>query len=167
MKTYILSLLSASLIAAVAELLTPKGEGGRMASHIRMVAGLYLLVTLLTPLREGVALLRSLSDGDLSARVDALLPVGVEDDYNEVFGDALVSVSAEEIRSWMLQAMESRFGIPPEGCDPWAECAYDGETLTVTEVRISLHGAYVLRDPIPIETYFAEQLGCPCYVTVG
>ena len=41
------------------------------------------------------------------------------------------------------------------------------DTLTVTEVRISLKGSYTLRDPHPIESYFSSQLGCPCYVTVA
>lgn len=166
MKPYILSLLSASLVAALVELIVPKGEGGRMASHIRMVAGLYLLVALLNPLREGISLLRSMADGDLVSRVESLIPSDMETDYNGVFGDGLTAIGAEEICSWMTETMETRFGIPPEGCKAWASCAYSDDVLTVTEVRISLQGSYALRDPYPIEAYFTEQLDCPCYVTV-
>ena len=78
MKSYILTLLSASLAASVVELLAPNGEGGRLASHIRMIAGLFLLVALLTPLREGIRLLREAADGDLSSRVEALIPSDME-----------------------------------------------------------------------------------------
>lgn len=166
MKPYILSLLSASLVAAVVELIAPKGEGGRMASYIRMVAGLYLLVALLNPLREGISLLRSMADGDLVSRVESLFPSDVETDYNGVFGDSLTAIGEDEICSWVTDAMESRFGIPPDGCRAWASCAYDENILTITEVRISLQGNYALRDPHPIETYFSSQLDCPCYVTV-
>lgn len=166
MKNYILSLLAASLAAVVVELLAPKGEGGRMASHVRMIAGLFLLVALLEPLGEGIAILRDATDGDLSARVEALVPSDGETDYEAVFGDNLAAIGANEVKAWVTQAMAIHFGIPAEGCAVWVDCAYGDETLTVTEVRISLTPAYLLQDPHPIETYFTEQLSCPCYVTV-
>ena len=166
MKPYILSLLSASLAVAMVELLAPKGEGGRMASHIRMVAGLYLLVALLNPLKEGISLLRSLADGDMVSRVESLIPTDVETNYSGVFGDSLTAIGADEVSSWVTETMESRFGIPSEGCTVWASCDYGEDTLTVTEVRISLKGGYTLRDPHPIESYVSSQLNCPCYVTV-
>ncbi len=167
MTPYILSLLSASLAAAVVELLAPKGEGGRLTSHIRMIAGLFLLVALLNPLREGLRLLRETADGDLSSRVEALIPSDIETDYEAVFGDNLAAIGSDEVRSWVVQVMETRFGIPAEGCAVWVACSYGEETLTVTEIRISLTPAYLLSDPHPMEIYFAEQLNCPCYVTVA
>ena len=166
MKPYILSLLSASLVAAVVELIAPKGEGGRMASHIRMVAGLYLLVALLNPLKEGISLLRSMADGDLVSRVESIIHSDAETDYHGVFGDSLATIGADEVSAWVTEAMETRFSIPPEGCVVWASCEYTDDTLTVTEVRISLHSPYTLSDPHPMEAYYGDQLGCPCYVTV-
>ena len=50
-------------------------------------------------------------------------------------------------------------------CNSHEPIAYEEEILTVTEARISLLGGYALRDPHPIETYFANQLNCPCFVT--
>ena len=137
-----------------------------MASHVRMVAGLYLLVALLNPLKEGISLLRSLADGDMVSRVESLIPTDVETNYSGVFGDSLAAIGADEVSSWVTETMESRFGIPPEGCTVWASCDYGEDTLTVTEVRISLKGSYALRDPHPIESYVSSQLNCPCYVTV-
>ena len=43
MSNYILTLLAASLAACMIELLAPKGDGGRTASYVRMIAGLFLL----------------------------------------------------------------------------------------------------------------------------
>ena len=165
MTYYILSLLSASLAAAVVELLSPKGEGGRMASHIRMIAGLFLLVALLNPLREGIRLLRDAADGDLVSRVESLIPSDPQADYQAVFGENLAAIGSDEVKSWVTDTLETCFGIPPAGCSVWVACAYDGEALTVTEVRISLLGTYMLQDPHPIEDYVADQLSCPCYVT--
>lgn len=167
MNTYILTLLSASLAAAVVTLLSPKGEGGRMAAHIRMAAGLFLLIALLDPLRAGIDLLREAVDGDLTARLESMLPEGDNDDYDAVFGEALTSVSRAEVEAYARSALETSFGIPPEDCTVSAVCTYGEEILTLTELRISLRGAHALVDPHPIEAYFAERLECPCYVTVG
>ena len=167
MSNYIFTLLAASLAAAVVELLAPRGEGGRLTSHVRMVAGLFLLVALLEPLRAGMSLLRDAVDGELTGRLESMLPDGGDDGYGAVFGDTLTAISRDEVEAYVISALETEFGIPPEGCTVSALCAYEEEVLTLTEVRISLHGAYTLRDPHPIEDYFAEALSCPCYVTVG
>ena len=166
MNAYILSFLAASLAAAVVTLLSPKGEGGRVASHISMIAGLFLLTTLLAPLRTGIDLLRSAADGGLTDRMESLLPEG-DTDYGSVLGDTLTALSRDEIKAWVQTVLEARFSVPPADCTVSVACAYAEELLTVTEVRISLHGTSILRDPHPIETYFSEQLKCPCYVTVG
>ena len=166
MKQYVFSLLAASLVAAVVELLCPKGQGDRVVSHIRMLAGLYLLVALVTPLREGINLLRSAAAGDLASRVESLIPSDGEADYGEVFGDSLTAISQGEVEAWVRSTLEREFGIPSEGGTVWVACAYHGETLTVNEIRISLHPPYALSDPHPIEVYYMNQLGCPCYVTV-
>ena len=167
MNSYILTLLSASLAAAVVELLSPKGEGGKLTSHIRMVAGLFLLVALLDPLRTGLALLRDATEGDLTSRLESMLPHGDPDGYEAAFGDTLTAISRTEVEAYAISALEADFGIPPEACTVSAICSYGGETLTLTELRISLHGSHALTNPHPIEAYFAERLECPCYVTVG
>ena len=167
MKPYILSILAASLMAAMVEALCPKGEGGRLVSHIRMVAGLFVLVSLLAPVKEGIALLRSAAEGDMASRVEALLPSDAPADYGEIFGDTLTGVSQSELTAFAVSAMESEFGVPPSGCQVSVSCAYGEGAVTVTEVRVGLLGKYVTVDPHPIEAYFGALLGCPCYVTAG
>ncbi len=167
MNTYILTLLSAALMAAVVELLSPKGEGGRTASHIRMVAGLFLLVALLEPLRAGMELLRNAVSGDLTARLEAALPVESPEDYGAIFGDTLTAISRNEVEAFVRSALESDFGIPSSDHTVAAICAYEDGTLILQELRISLHGSHLLHDPHPIEAYFTEKLNCPCFVTVG
>ena len=167
MNAYILTLLSASLAAAVAELLAPKGEGGRLVSHVRMVAGLFLLVALLVPLREGITLLLDAAQGDMASRVEELIPEAYQPDYEAVFGDSLAAMGEEEVEAWVMATLESRFGVPADLCLVEGVCAYEAEALAITEVRIALWGGSALTDPHPIEDYFTQQLGCPCSVTVG
>lgn len=167
MNSYMITLISASLAAAVVTLLAPKGEGGKLASHVRMVAGLFLLVALLDPLRAGLDLLREVVDGDLTAHPELILPEGDAEDYGAVFGDTLTSISRAEVETYARSALEASFGIPPEDCTVSAVCTYEEEILILSELRISLRGAHALADPHPIEAYFTERLKCPCYVTVG
>lgn len=166
MNAYILTVLAAALAAAVIELLSPKGEGGRMAGHVRMIAGLFLLAVLLNPLREGLLLLRSAADGDLVDRLEAVVPTPTPSDYEAAFSENLMFIGKTETEAWVISMLESTYGIPPSGCTVEAVCEADISALTLREVRIALHGKYALENPHPIEAYVTERLQCPCFVTV-
>ena len=166
MSAYILTLLSASLAVCVIELLLPKGDGGRVASHVRLVSGLFLLVALLNPLREGLTLLRSAASGELGEVIAERLPTSSpEEDYAASFNATLW-----EVEAWVKETLSAVFAIPSEGCAVEAVCQVEeteeGVALSLAELRIGLKGKYILEDPHPIETYVSERLGCPCFVTV-
>ena len=166
MKPYILTILASSLLAAMIELLAPKGEGGRMTSHIRMITGLFLVVTLLHPIREGILFLKSAAEGNLTERLEELVPEAEAPDYEQVFLDALTDVGVKETEAWVLSALEAVFNIAPDDCTVRAICDTEEDRLVLREVRISLSGKYLWEDPHPIEAYIGEQLKCSCYVTV-
>ena len=166
MSAYAYTLLTAAVAVALIELIAPKGEGGKLSSAVRMIAGLYMLVVLLHPLREGIRLLSDLTDGTLSDRMEAMLPEEELPDYQAVLGETLTHVSRQEVENWTRSFLESAYAIPPEGCSISAVCTYESEILTITEVRIALLGKYALENPHPIEAAVTQALGCPCYVTV-
>lgn len=165
MNAYVISLLGASLAAAVIELLSPRGEGGRTAAHVRMIAGLYVIVALLQPLRAGIELLQNAVAGDLAGQITDRIP-SADTDYEATFEEHISSLGKREVESWATSVMESRFDIPPSGCRVEAVCHMTDGRLTLSELRIALGGAYAAENPHPIEAYMQEQLGCPCYVTV-
>ncbi len=168
MTSYIMALLMASLAAAIMEMLAPRGDGGRIAAHVRMIAGLFLLVALLSPLQKGIALLRSVAEGSLEEDYfSEHLPAYTPTDYEAAFGSTIQAFSASEAEAWVHSTLQAAFGIPPEGCLVEVICQTSDRTPILQEVRIALLGVYMLRDPHPIETYIADRLGCPCYVTVG
>ena len=166
MHAYILTILTASLGAAVVELLAPKGEGGRITGHVRMIAGLFLIVALLDPLREGILFLRSAADGDLTARLEEVLPERDSEDYGKVFDSTLAAVSRAEVEAFVISALGTVFGIPETDCRVEAVCEAEDGTPVLCEVRIALGGDSVFKDPHPIESYVTAQLQCPCHVTV-
>lgn len=166
MKTYILTILVASLSVAIIELLAPKGEGGHISSHVRMIAGLFLVVALLNPLQEGILFLRSAAEGNLADRLEDMLPEASVENYEEVFLGTITDLGAEETEAWVISVLETVFHIPPAACTVEAVCEAEENSLSLREVRIALSGAYIWEDPHPIETYVSKQLQCPCYVTV-
>ena len=173
MSAYVLSLLGASLAACMVELLVPKGDGGRIAGHVRMVAGLFLLVALLEPIGAGLTLLRRAAEGELTGWIEEQIPSSAVDGdserFEDVFRESLNGVGRREVEAWVVESLETAFGIPAAGCAVEAVCDLTdgaGENSALRELRIGLRGAYALEDPHPIEAYFAERLGCPCYVTV-
>ncbi len=160
---YILSLTAASIAAVVVELLAPRGEGGRLASSVRMTAGLFLLVALLSPLRAGLELLTGLAEGSLE------LPAAETVDYGSTWQGALVAMGERELVAWAVDALYADFSVPPAHAEVIPVFAEDGDALPppLSELCIVLHGASVLEDPHPIEEYFTAALGVPCRVTVA
>ena len=166
MTAYVLTLLAASLAAAVVELIAPKGEGGRLANHVRMIAGLFLLVTLMNPLREGLAILKAAVEGDLPRRMESKLEAATPEDHEAAFEASLAAMGRAEVESWVTETLKARFSIPETDSIVEALCEAEGQTLTLRELRIGLRGSSILQNPHPIEAYFSEALNCPCYVVV-
>ena len=180
MSAYVLTLLGASLAACMVELLVPKLDGGRMVGHVRMVAGLFLLVILLEPLADGLAFLKAAADGGLANALANTLegviqlqpeqPSASEGDYEEVFLSSLNQLGRQETEAYVTETLGKTFSIPPSACAVEAVFDFHRESpeaeAFLREIRIGLKGIYGLEDPHPIEAYFAERLGCPCFVTV-
>ncbi len=168
MTPYILSLLAATLTAAVVELLAPRGDGGRLAAYVRMVAGLILLVALIFPLSAAVDYLSAAADGSLTDDIlSEFLPDVPPADYEDVFGEQLTAVTAAEVERWVSETLVTRFSIPEGDAAISVHADLTADSPVLTEVRIALGGASAFRDPHPIEAHIADALGCPCYVTVG
>ena len=66
MKAYLLTLVSAALVAALVNILTPSGERGGIAAHQRLITSLFLVCVLIAPLEGAIKALRGLADGDFN-----------------------------------------------------------------------------------------------------
>ena len=167
MNQYVTSILAATLLAAVTEKLAPAGEGGRMTAHVRFLTALFLIIALLTPVKDAVAYLKGITADDVSGIVQDWVDLPEQGDYGEALGSTLTAVTAQEAEDWLQKTLAERFSIPADSCTLWVGCDSDGTAVTFSEVRIALSGASALKDPHPIEAYISEMLGCPCYVTVS
>ena len=179
-------LLLTALAAAVLEFLLPGGDGSgsRMQGPIRTVVGLCILVALISPVREGISLLRHLAVSDATQLTEQLQssypgiiqPARSAEEYADDLAESLAATGNATVEDWVREALLSQFGIPAEQCAVKAEVAVtipadpaSGETASarITGVWITFYGSSTLKNPHTVEEWFGSQLGCPCYVSIG
>ncbi len=167
MSDYIYAFVLTAVAAVMVEMLAPSEEGGRLGGSVRLVAGLCMLVMLLQPLKEGIALVRSLADGDVQISWDGSTPTD-EQDYQDILQGELAALGRGEVVSWVSGILETSFGIPKENHTVTVEMApVEGVELpAVAKVTILLHGASIFENPHQIEDYITDRLGCPCTVAI-
>lgn len=163
--TYVYALILTAVTAVVVELMMPEG---RMSGVVKGVLGLCLLVTLLAPIKEGIALIRQVATGEIT------LPQGGDhmlngEDYQGHLRDELATLGEQEVLAWVSMTLEQVFGIASKNhtCTVTMGVAADGMTPVVERVTLILSGTAIFEDPHAIEAYIAEQLNCSCTVAVG
>lgn len=164
MKQYLMSLFVLALCCAVIELLSPEGEGGGIARHIRLLGGLCLLCVAIAPLATYAAQEISPLDA-LSGAIDEWL------ERSEVSGNDLaarweeqsealdLSVAAETVS----KMIEERFSISAADCRVSLATDDRGE---LHEVRVALSGRAIWTDAHAIQSMIDELLGCACTVYI-
>jgi hypothetical protein len=164
MRQYLMSLFVLALCCAVVELLSPEGEGGGIARHIRLLSGLCLLLFALTPAMSWVEQGRS----PLGALSDAL------DEWiaqSETSGDAFrerweqqseqidLNVAAETV----AEMIEERFSLAASDCRVTLKTDARNQ---LEEVCVALSGRAIWIDAQQIQAMVRETLGCACTVYV-
>lgn len=162
---YVYGFILTAVMAVLVEMLVP--AGGKLGGHVRLVAGLCLLVALIGPIREGIGLLRSAADGSWEWGIPEEFPE-IDTDYEGMLGDHLASLGQREMEAWVSTTLTERFGIPAERATVTATVtAGEGGVPVLRHIHIRLTGSSVFKNPHEVEAFFTEQLGCPCTVAVG
>lgn len=165
MREYIIGLLALAVCCAVVELLSPEGEGGGIARHIKLMTGLCLLCVLATPI---VSLLRA--GADLPARLEAALSdwLSIRDQADKDFSDRwqeeyeqLDVTFASQTIAGMLQ---DKFLIAAG--DISVEVVPDESQSLISHVRVALSGRAIWQNTHEIEAFIGETLGCECIIYI-
>lgn len=157
MQQYLMGLFALALCCAVVEMLSPDGEGGGIARHIKLMSALCLLCVLLSPvvtwLREGESLpdhLRDFWDG---------LTQDAEDTEQELLdrweqeSERLDIALAEETVAEML---ETKFSLSSEDCRV-SLTLDDGGNITC--VRVALRGRGIWCNTHEMQAYIEQTFG--------
>jgi predicted PurR-regulated permease PerM len=163
MKTYIVGLFALAIVCAVVELLSPEGEGGGIARHIKLMTGLCLLAALLTPvlslLRQGTnipSLLEEALDEWLSEKEQA--EAEMSDRWQEQYEQMDTSMAADMIRSMLAQ----HFSVADTDIAVTVVLGEDG--ASIGHLRIALTGRAIWLNTHELEIYIEDTFGCACTI---
>ena len=164
MQGYLMGLLGLAVCCAVVELLSPEGEGGGIARHIRLMSGLCLLCVAVTPLVSW--------GGQVGSLPERLGEAGEEwieesEDSGESFASRWqaqneqldLSIAAETL----AEMIEQRFSLAASDCR--VSLATDGAGA-LCEVRVAFSGRAIWVNAQEVKNWISELLGCECTVYI-
>ena len=164
MNEYIYAWITVALLAVLAELLLPGGRNGKLAGHVRFLAGLCILAALVPTVKEGINRLSDLADGD---QVLTFPSIEAGQDYDAYFSDHLSDMTKEKCEAWVYEALQKHFSLPRDQCLVLVTVEADDKGLPlVASVEICLYGTAILVNSHSIETFISTQLSTPCTVSV-
>lgn len=163
MKSYLLTLLGAALAVTLVGLLSPKGEGGGMEKHLRLICALFLICVLISPLSGAIDQIREMFDG-----IHEIPGIGntAQDGYREQMQQAADAASRQYFSDMLTQTLEQKFSIAMG--DVRCSVAWDtvNGTLQPTQVTVLLSGRAIWMSPREIESFVSDLLGCICTVAI-
>ena len=161
MTGYFWGLLAFALCCAAVELLTPSGEGGGVAGHIKWMSALCLLCVLITPIAKAFSEGGDLI-GRLGAAIDDWLAEGerTQDEYDEYWQEQYEQLDIRYAESAVCSMIQQRFEISPQELQ--VELQVDEQKTRITAVRVGLSGRAVWLNTHEIEAYIEQALGCEC-----
>ena len=160
MAGYFLGVLAFAICCCVVELLTPSGEGGGVAGHVKWMSGVCFLCVLVIPLSQIMA------EGNLSGRIEQMiddwLSLGeqAQEEYNDRWEEQYEEMDAAYAEASLSYLLQERFAIAPEDVTVCVQADEAGERIV--SVHVGLSGRAVWLNTHEIETYIEQMLGCEC-----
>ena len=159
MKTYLVTLITASMALALVGILSPRGAKDGIAKHMRLLTAFITVCILIAPLRDAIASLGGILSGDTELPWEE----PQEDErYEQQMNEALQNASTSYFTQMLTEMLQSRFEI----ADGEIRCAVtweqDNEMLSPVRVTVILSGRAIWKDPAQIEAFVSELLGCEC-----
>lgn len=160
MKTYLITLVSASLFATLVGILSPSGDKGGISKHMKLLTSLFLVCVLISPLQDAIKGLHTILDG--SAELPWLEESQDENLYEQEMNEALEGASTSYFTQMLTQMLETQFAIATGDVRCQVQWKTENETLTPVRVTVILSGRAIWKDPQKIENFVSELLGCEC-----
>ena len=163
MGTYLLSLITAALVATLIGILSPDGTGGGLSKHMRLLTALFLLCIMIAPLKETIMSLSDLANGTLTSPDIGEIS---KENYQKELESAMNSSSKVYLVRLLTKTLEKQFSIQ-EGEIRCTIRWNDSESkLTPEHVTIILSGRAIWLDPDPIEQFVSDLFGCACVTAI-
>ena len=153
MKSYLLSLFGACVVAILAEMILPE----RAEKFFRLITSLFLVCVLIAPLpRAARAIQKITRDLFSQAQEEETL-----DRYNEEMQATVDEASRTYFVQMLTATLCERFNIKSSDLTCSVTWDQEGEP-SVERVTLILSGSAIWKDPEPMEEFVSGLLGCEC-----
>ena len=163
MKSYLLGVLAASILAILVTQISPDGERGGIAKHIRLITSLFLICTLLSPIQALIQGLPNLING---IRLPDITDSAEQPNYQEQLDEALRQASKDYFTDMLAQTLCADLSLSQEDLRCHVSWDADCSELTPTRVTVMLSGRAIWKDPAQIRSLVSTLIGCPCDVII-
>ncbi len=163
MKSYLISLVSVSLVIALVSLLAPDGKGGGAARYVRLVAALLLICTLIAPLRSLLGGLRALANGEFAL---PSLELPDQADREEELQATLDASSKTYFLQALTQLLEQEFDLEAGTVRCRAQWKEENGQARPTQITVLLSGSAIWKNPKTIQNYVRDLLDCECITAI-
>ena len=154
MKDYLLSLLAASLCAALVGILAPSSS----QKHLRFLAALFLICVLIAPLPRVIS-----SASSTDSLTDLIGGSGSDtSEYEKKMEEALEQASGAYFAEMLTQLIEERFSIAEGSVRCAIKWTEGGTQFAPERVTVILSGSAIWKKPAEIEAFVSSLLGCAC-----
>lgn len=163
MKQYLMGLFVLAVCCAVVELLSPEGEGGGIARHIRLMSGLCLLCVALSPLAAWLESGETPFDA-LSSALDGWLSQSEEEtSFEQRWKEQSEQLDLNMAGAMVEEMLEERFDLSASDCRVTLAVGRDG---VLSEVRVALTGRAIWVNTKHLQDYIRQALGCESTVYI-
>ena len=162
MKQYVISMIIVSLVGSIVSVLAPDGEGGGLSRHVRLAAGVCIILVCFAPTVQAIEWLRDLD-------IDSVLPNVDEsaDEYESIFDSTYSEAEIDNLCEGIKKVVSERWGLDPLSFKVSVKLDGEGESRRLSRVTLTLYGSAIWADTGEIEAYLGSLLGCEIITVIG
>ena len=162
-KSYLLTVIGASLLAALISILAPKGKGDGLSKHMRLLTSLFLICVMISPIKGLAETLTGWIGGEITFPWEENED---EENYREQMEGALQSASKEYFTNQLTETVKAYFSMEDGSVRCQIKWESSQENLRPARVTVILSGASIWKNPEEIEAFVHELLHCECITAI-
>ncbi len=163
MKAYLITVFASVLLVSLILLLAPSGKRG-LGEHLRLLAALFLVTVIVSPLTPLISSLSRLPE--LGGSILDSLPTDDEEEAKDKWQATLDGASMEYFEQRLTQELCDRFSIDPSFLRTRVKWKETDGALSPELVTVYLSGSAVWKDTKAIEDHVTSLLSCPCQTII-
>ena len=152
MKTYMISAVYVAVFAGIVLLLAPKGKGGSMERHIKLLVSLAFISVMIQP---AVSFFMSIEIPDCNIEA-------VSYTYEEELYENFINLEKSELEKGLKTLISQNFSINEENVDVTVTVVLRDDKPKTEKVYVKVSGTAIFCNTNDIENYVSELLNCKC-----